>query len=370
MAENSLGGLGRQWFEDIVRFVTTWFRTGLTEGYETLTPLVFGTPTPTTKGTLVFGTPVNAPWPMLHDVLVGGEVTLLALLVLAVSVQGRHTVRIFNFGSAYEARRTTRTAWTGAFLIVTWYWIATVTLLLVEGLTLALLPDFQTLIGVMQQFLTVALVNPILALFMMGIGGIGMWLLRALLFVREILVLVYVYAMPFGIALAFGNLPVISRIARGLCIRFIPLAVLPIPIAILFAGYGFLFGNGTPVFGSFASAFPKLLIAASLPVLAVWVAWRTFGYATPTIARVTGGVGRTALTVGAIAGASYLGGPALAATAGREGTRTALRTAAAKQVASRSSNGETTTDGAGPRDAHGQAGVPAYRRTENDPGYY
>lgn len=303
---------------------------------------------------------------MLHDALVGGEITLLALLTLVVSVQGRHAVRIFNIGSVYEERRTRRTAWTGAFLIVIWYWLAAVTLMLVEGFTLALLPDVETLVGVMLQFLTVALANPALAFLMASLGAMAMWVLQALFFVRDILILVYVYAMPFGLALAFGNLPVISQIARALCLRFIPLAILPLPVALLFAGYGFLFGDGGTVFGPVPGAFFQLLVATSLPVLAVWVAWKTFGYATPAVARVTGTIGRTALTAGAIAGVSAVGGPAIAAAAGQEGPRRALRTAAAKQIATQTSS-EATTDG---NNTSEQGGVSAYQRSEDDPGYY
>lgn len=369
MAEQSLAGLGVRWFEDAVRLVTGWFQAGLSEGYQTITPLLFGTPTPTTNGALIFGQPTNAPWPMLHDALVGGEITLIALLTLVVSVQGRHAIRIFNFGSVAEDRRTRRTAWTGAFLIVSWYWLAAVTLLLIEGFTLALLPGVETLIVVMRQFLTVALVNPALAFLMAAVGGVAMWILQALFFVRRILILIYVYAMPIGIALAFANLPVISQIARGLCLRFVPLAVLPLPVAILFAGYDFLFGSGDTGFILLPAAFLQLLIATSLPVLAIWVAWKTFGYATPAAARVTGSVGRTALTAGAVLSAGTLGGPTLATMASREGTRTALRTAAAKQIASRTgptNERRAATD----HDETGPGGVPAYRSADDDPGYY
>lgn len=367
MPEVSLGELGVQWFADGIDLITGWFRDGLAEGYQVISTVLFGTPTPITRGSLVFGEPTNDPWPMLHGALVGGEVTMIALLILAVAVQGRHLIRIFNIGSAYEERRTKRTAWTGALLIVTWYWIATLTLLLVEGFTLALLPEMDVLITAMEQFLAVSLVNPALAFLMALVGGIAMWVLQALFFVRRLLLLIYVYGMPFGIALAFSNIPVLSQIARSLCVRFIPLAVLPLPVAILFAGYGFLFTGGELGFTVLPIAFIKLLIATSLPVLAVWVSWKTFGYAAPAVSQVTGRVSRTVVTAGAIAGVSAVGGPAIGSIAGREGTRSALRTAAAKKVAG-TTLAESTDDSV--RDANGDTGVPAYRRTENDPGYY
>jgi hypothetical protein len=367
MPEISLGELGVQWFEDGVELVTGWFHDGLAEGYQVISSVLFGTPTPVTRGALVFGPPTNSPWPMLYDALVGGEVTVLALLTLVVAVQGRHVIRIFNIGSAYEERRTKRTAWTGAFLIVSWYWIATVTLLLVEGFTLAVLPDVDLLIDAMQQFLAVSLLNPALALLMAVVGGVAMWILQALFFVRRLLIFIYLYGMPFGIALAFANIPVVSRVARSLCLRFIPLVILPLPVAILFAGYGFLFASTELAFTVLPIAFLKLLIATSLPVLAVWVSWKTFGDAAPAITRVTGAIGRTAVTVGAIAGVSAVGGPTIARTAGVWGPRRALQTAAANKIARRNRPESNEND---VRDANGDTGVPAYRRTENDPGYY
>ena len=226
---------GLQWFEDIVERVTEWFETGLSDGYREITEELFGTPTPETQDTFVFGSPQNEPWSALYDSLVAGEIMLLALLLLVICVQGRHTVRIFDIGSSYEARKTRRSAWTGAVLIVTWYWVAVLILYLVNGFTIALIPGVDVLMGAMIDFLEVSLTNPALALLLAGIGGFAMWILQALFFIREILLYVYLYAMPIGFAVAFGGIPVASRVAKGVCMKFVPLAILPLPVAIFFA---------------------------------------------------------------------------------------------------------------------------------------
>jgi len=76
-----------------IKGVVDWFiglfMDGLRSGYETLTEGMFGTPTPETNGAFVFGEPTNAPWPAIHDALIGGEIMLVALLLLVMSVQGR-----------------------------------------------------------------------------------------------------------------------------------------------------------------------------------------------------------------------------------------------------------------------------------------
>src|SRR6056297_3730030 len=178
-----------------IKGVVDWFiglfMDGLVTGYETLTEGMFGTPTPETNGAFVFGQPTNAPWPALQDALVGGEIMLLALLLLVMSVQGRHTVRIFNIGSAYEARKAKKTAWVGAFLIITWYWVGTLALYLVDGFSIALMPSMASLRNAMLGFLTVSLSNPGLSLLFALLGGISMWALQALFYIREILLYVY-----------------------------------------------------------------------------------------------------------------------------------------------------------------------------------
>jgi hypothetical protein len=187
---------------------------------------------------------------------------LVALLLLVMSVQGRHTVRIFNIGSAYEARKTKKTAWVGAFLIITWYWIGTLALYLVDGFTIALMPELSSVASAMLQFLGAAITNPGLGLLFAVIGGISMWALEALFYIRMILLYVYLYGLPIAFALAYGNIPVVSDIAMGFCKRFVPLAVLPLPAAMVLKGYDLIYAGGALTPGT---AFLKYLVAASLP---------------------------------------------------------------------------------------------------------
>lgn len=376
----SLVDVGLKWFKDIVYAVVAWFQDGIVSGYNELTVAVFGTSTPQTGSSFVFGTPTNSPWTKLHEVLVGGEITFVSLLILLLCVQGRHTIRIFNIGSAYQTRKTKKTAWTGAFLIVTWYWVGVLTLYVVDGFTIALLPDFGVVAHTMIDFLQVTLENPALAFLMALIGGIAMWVLQALFFLREILLYVFFYGMPIGVAIAYGNLPVLSQIARRMCLKFIPLAVMPLPVAVLFKGYELLFDSGTSAVVAPESPFLSYLVATSLPVLGVLIVWKLFKYATPLVTDAIGRVAGATVTAGAILGASYLAGPSVATTAARWGPKAAATHTVAQRFSSNPTESESTSaDAQSPTgtthdnvtsDAHGQQGVPAYRRTENDPGYY
>ena len=340
-------------FKEVVDWVISLFMDGLQSGYETLSEEMFGTPTPETDGAFVFGDPNNAPWPAIQDALVGGEIMLISLLLLVMCVQGRHTVRIFNIGSAYESRRTKKTAWVGAFLIITWYWVSILALYIVDGFTIALMPSLSSLGDAMLNFLEVSLTNPGLSFVFAFIGGLSMWALEALYYIREVLLYVYVYGMPIAFALAYGNIPVLSDIAMGFSKRFVPLAVLPLPAAVVFKGYDLLYSQNAI---SPSSPFLRYLVAASLPLIALYLTWKTFKYATPLTAKVVGGATKGAALVGGVAAGAYVGGAGVATTAARWGPKAAAGHAVAQKAAARGGHGGD--DG----------GTPSYRRTENDPG--
>ncbi|WP_423998350.1 hypothetical protein [Halorubrum trapanicum] len=342
-------------FKDVVDWFTGEFMEGLRSGYQTLTEELFGTPTPQTDGAFIFGKPSNAPWPAIQEGLIGGEIMLISLLLLVISVQGRHTIRIFNIGSVYEARKTKKTAWVGAFLIITWYWIGALALYLVDGFTIALMPELSSLASAMLQFITGSISNPGLGLIFAFIGGISMWAVEALFYIRRVLIYVYLYGMPISFAIAYGNIPVLSDVAMGFSKRFIPLAILPLPTAIILKGYDMLYSGGalTP-----DSTFLKYLVAASLPLVALYVTWKTFKYATPLTAKVLGGATKGAALIGGVAAGAYIGGAGVATTAARWGPKAAAGHAVAQKAAPQDVNSEEDD------------GTPSYRRTENDPGNY
>jgi len=340
-------------FKQIVDWVIGLFMDGLRSGYNAFSEEMFGTPTPDTKGTFVFGEPTNGPWPAIREALVGGEIMLISLLLLVLSVQGRHTIRIFNIGTAYEARRTKKTAWVGAFLIIIWYWVSSLGLYIVDGFTIALLPNLGSLGNAMLELLQASLNNPALALLFAVIGGLSIWALEALYYLREVLLMVYVYGMPIALALAYGNVPVLSDIAMAFSKRFVPLAVLPLPAAVVFKGYDLLHSQSS--LGP-NSAFLRYLVAASLPLIAIYLTWKTFKFATPVTARVLGGAAKGAAVVGGVAAGASVGGASVATTAARWGPKAAAGQALAQKTAARVD------------DSGGESSGPSYRRTENEPG--
>ena len=359
---------GLRWFEDIVGELTLWFRSMLTDGYEALTVETLSTPLPSGTGVgRVFSRPPagDEPWHSIYGATVAGEMMLFGLVILFLCVQGRHFIRIFDLGSAHEHRRTRGSAITGGFVIVAWYWVAVLTLYVVEALTIGLLPDVDRIGTALVTLLPQGLDTPILTLFMAVLGGLSMIALRALFFVRELLLYVFLYTMPIAVAIVYGNVPIVSEIARRIAVQFVALAMVPLPTALLFRGYGLLFTgpNTVPVGGPFF----EYLTAISLPLVALYVTWKTFSYAAPLASRLMRGAGRGAVLAGTVGTAAYVAGPRAAAAAARWGTRGA---AGAMLAGRRGSGGNGGTDATDADDGQPDGGVPEYRRRENDPAYY
>jgi len=190
------------------------------------------------------------------------------------------------------------------------------------------MPELSSVASAMIQFLGAAITNPGLGLLFAVIGGISMWALEALFYIRMILLYVYLYGMPIAFALAYGNIPVVSDIAMGFCKRFVPLAVLPLPAAMVLKGYDLIYAGGTLTPGT---AFLKYLVAASLPLVALFITWKTFKYATPLTAKVVGGATKGAALVGGVAAGAYVGGAGVATTAARWGPKAAAGHAVAQK---------------------------------------
>jgi type IV secretion system protein TrbL len=368
MSEVPFSDFGLKWFEDIIERITEWFTEELVGGLQDIGTSLFATPLPEGDGTArVLTKPPESDelWHGIYETTVAGEMMVFGLVILFLCVQGRHFIRIFNIGSAYEQRKAQRSSWTGALLIVTWYWVAVLTLYVTHALTIGLLPNIVQVAEALVSILPHAVDTPIVTLIMAMAGGMSMLALQALFFIREVLLYVFLYGMPVGLAVAYGNVPVLSRIAQRICAQFIPLAILPLPAALLFRGYAFLFTGEAKL--TVSGSFFEYLVVISLPIIALFVTWKTFRYASPLAARALGTASRGTVLLGTVAGAAALGGPRAAAAAGRWGPAAGAGAALSSRYRTARQSGDESASDSGDPDAGGR---PEYRRKENDPAYY
>ena len=172
---------------------------------------------------------------------------------------------------------------------------------------------------------------------------------------------------PIAVAIVYGNVPIVSEIARRFAVQFLALAVLPLPAALLLRGYALLFTGSNPI--PLGGPFAAYLVAISMPTIALYVTWKTFGYAAPLASRAIRGVGRGAALAGTVGTAAYVAGPQAAAIATRWGAKGAAGAMLSQRGGVQNGSDRGQPSEQQQRDAP-DGGVPAYRRSENDPTYY
>lgn len=249
-----------------------------------LVRLLVATPHPTT----VFGTPVSALWIDLYRYYWKGIVPLALALwggAVGLVILLEATSHLF---SGYHRSRVKRRALAGLLGILSWWWIAALSLQLVDGITRALTPTlarvslFQVL-----SFGGVGLLGVVLSLlvdlFLVGILGL-------LYLGRQLALYTYVLVMPLVIVAwipGVGPLRLVSRFASGVARFYVPFLVMPIPIAALFRLGGVLGESVTLSLGGLG----RWLLAIVIPVIAaitpLVLLWQTgsVGYVAERVSR-------------------------------------------------------------------------------------
>lgn len=337
---------GLEWFIDFVIWLIAWFQAGLKSSLRTFGegPLVgssrdgtiFDTPLPGGKGfggknqlvDLVLGNP-GGDWGTIHDAVTPGpEATILVagIVVLFVSVQVQHVTRIFNYSNVYREKRTKRSAYAAILFILLWYYIGVFMLFFVDGLTTGLAPKFGFIsdpaaVSGSQTILEWVDLNvvasagpdsgdivrdpgaasgkdlyryPVFALPAYLIAALSAWAVQAVFTLRWVLIYIYMYMMPLGIALWFGNIPYVSSVAERFSKHFFTWALLPLPVALAIRGYKLIY-EFTLSFGDTG----KFMLGIIFPVLLLVVTVKTFQYAQPTREVVSSTVKETASDVNA-----------------------------------------------------------------------
>ncbi|WP_435102415.1 hypothetical protein [Halarchaeum sp. P4] len=197
---------------------------------DTLLRTIVGTPMPD----VVIGRPSVAPWPALYDYY-WSDIVPLALLLWSLSVG----IVIFlestsHLFSGYHQSRLKRRAFVGLVGILSWWWLAALSLRFANALAGAILPDlsavslFQTL-----SFGGVATITLAVSLSV----DLALFLLLALVYVGRIVVLyLFVLLVPLLIALwvpGLGPFAYVSRFVQRLAGFYVPFLLMPIPVAVL-----------------------------------------------------------------------------------------------------------------------------------------
>lgn len=331
-----------------------------------LLQLIVGTPAPDA----VFATPTNPPWPGLYEFywqqLLPVALFLYGLMV-GVVILLESTSHVFG---SYHRSKLKKRAVAGLVGILSWWWIAALSLQLVSALTGYLAPDlseitlFQTL-----SFTGLGLLGTIVAL---GTDLVLFLLVGLIYFLRVAMLYLYVLLMPLLIALwvpGVGPLAPATRTMKRFAGFYVPFLFMPVPVALLFRVahiLGTRGGGGLGGVGAWLSALVIPFLAVLLPFIMVWQVGAAFFVVTRSARHVSRQTGTGRLARGRSAGQDavergheILPRVPTAGSSPADGRRTLAR------VRARVGNPDTERGGAGRlrgwlpgRSNGGQSGVP------------
>jgi len=229
---------------------------------DSLLQLVLGTPHPDA----VFDVPSNAMWPEMHEfyweTIIPLSLTLYGIVIgLVIFLEGMG--RLF---SGYHRAKLKRRAVSGLFGILSWWWMAAISLRFTATLTEILRPSlsdvslFQTL-----SFTGLGLLGIVIALTV----DFTLFALVGLVYlVRRFVLYLYVPLMPILLVLwipGLGPLAPVARLMKRLGQFYVPFLFMTVPVALLFR-VGEVLGRSVEVS---AGGFLRWLLGIVVPVLAV-----------------------------------------------------------------------------------------------------
>jgi hypothetical protein len=248
------------------------------EMFELAVVVTVRTPYPEPRDGFFFGQPTNEPWVSLYgyytDAVLPVTVLILALAIAMILFTG-----IFGtFLTGYERSRAKRRLFVAFLFVLAWWGIGSFTLRFVDALATAIAPEpsavAETFRGTMSLqghgTVTTAALSLLEAVVMIFIV---VWFL-----VRWIGIYALMIATPIGIAfwiVDVGPFAYLSALIEELITKFIPLAFITIPAAVVFRVGELLFANFDPT-AEFGEGVGPFLLALGFPLLILVVSYFVF----------------------------------------------------------------------------------------------
>jgi len=246
------------------------------DNVEALIDLIVTTPRPDT----VFTAPTNGGWPSLYTYYWETMVPLSLLLwglSLGVIIFLESTSHLF---SGYHRTKLKKRAFAGLLGILSWWWLAAISLRFVDGLVEFLVPNLDS-IGLFET----------VSFGAMGVAGmtlaasldLAIFLVLALIYlVRQMALYLYVLLMPLVIVFwipSVGPFAPVERLMSRLAGFYVPFLFMAVPVALLFR-LGEVLGESVTLsiggFGQWLLAIVAPLIAVIVPFVLFWQAGALF----------------------------------------------------------------------------------------------
>ncbi len=248
----------------------------ITDLIEKYAPEVVGLVVSTPHPNAVFTRPTNAAWPKLYDYY-WDELVPLALLLWALAIGlvifFETTGHLF---SSYHTTKLKRRAFAGLLGILSWWWLAALSLRFIEALTGYLVPDLSSIS--LFETLSFSAMGVLGLVVTLSVDLVLFLLIAILYFVRQVVLYLFVLLMPILIVLwipGVGPFALVSGFVRKLAGFYVPFLFMTVPVALLFR-LGELLGTSADLsmegFGLWLTALVIPIVAVVAPFVLFWQA--------------------------------------------------------------------------------------------------
>lgn len=237
---------------------------------------VVGTPHPD----VVFSQPTNGAWPGIY------EYYWQMILPLTLSLYGLSIGLVIFFESTshlfngYHRSKLKKRAFSGLLGILSWWWIAALSMQFMDALAGFLVPSvseislFQTL-----SFTGMGVLGTVVAL---STNFILFVLIGLIYLTRQLALYLFVFLMPLLIVFwipGVGPFSLVSKFMKKLAGFYVPFLFMTVPVALLFRLgdiLGTSFGLSAGEFGAWLTALIIPLVAVASPFILFWQAGALF----------------------------------------------------------------------------------------------
>ncbi|MFP4632409.1 MAG: hypothetical protein ACLFMT_03105 [Halobacteriales archaeon] len=236
------------------------------------------TPSPESRDGFFFGQPANEPWVSIHgyytDAVLPVTVLILGLAIAMILFTG-----IFgSFLSGYERSRAKRRLVVAFLFVLAWWGVGAFVLRFVDALATLIAPEPSVVAETLRDTMTVEGQGTVTTALLSLLEASVVVSLVAWFFVRWIGIYALMLAMPIGVAfwiVDVGPFAYLSALIEELIAKFVPLAFIAVPAAVVFRVAELLFASFDPT-AEFGSGVGPFLFALGFPLTVLVVSYYVF----------------------------------------------------------------------------------------------
>lgn len=236
------------------------------------------TPHPEPQDGFFFGEPTNEPWTAFYGYYTEA-VLPVTILIIALAISMILFTGIFgSFLTGYERSRSKRRLVVAFLFVLAWWGIGAFVLRFVDALALAISPEPALVASTFEENMAIGGHGTVTTSMISVIEAVVIIVLIVSFFVRWVGIYALMLATPIGIAfwiVDVGPFAYLSALIEELLTKFIPLAFITIPAAVVYRVGDLLFANFDPA-SEFGTGVGPFFLALSFPLMTLVVSYFIF----------------------------------------------------------------------------------------------